>query len=120
MRRNRLSVCAKETNGNASSEGETEAAITEDLDIQICHAESLKAENSSAENDKTGHDVQHGQDLPLRADGAWYITSNMSWPNFVEMYLKGNDIDLNTLQGEMKGKTPVGLSGLNQSLCRKH
>ena len=107
MRRNRLSVCAKETNGKASSEGETEAAITEDLDCHIFHSESVKTQNSSAKNDKTGHDVQHDQDLPLRADGAWNNTSNISWPNFVEMYLKGNDIDLDTLQGEMKGKTLV-------------
>ena len=38
---------------------------TKDLDCQICHEESLKSENASAKENKTGKDVQRGQDLLL-------------------------------------------------------
>ena len=124
MKRNRLSVSPKESNGNASSEGETEAANvhkTKDLDCQICHAESLETENALTKNDKTPHEVQSDQDLPLRTDGACNNTSNMSdanfsnlGPNCLKMYLKRTDIDLEALHGEMNGKTLVVLSLLKQ------
>ena len=126
--RNRLSVCAKETNRNASDEGETEAAIMQ-------KTESLKSENSSAMADIAEHDVKGDQDLPLRADGAYNNTSNRSngnlsnfGPNCLKMYLRGTDIDVDAFYGEMTGRTLVGLSLLNQyflleipnNLCRKH
>ena len=120
MESNGLSVCAKETDGNASNEGETEAPNvhkTEDIDCQICDAESLKPENALANNDETGHGVQHAQDLPLRADGAWNNTSNMPdanlsifGPNCAKIHLKGTDIDADALYGDMNGKTIEGLS----------
>ena len=111
--------------------GETETTnvkrnlhTTEDLDCQICHEESLKTENSSAKNDKTGHDVQHDQDLPLRTDGACNNTSNMSdanfnifGPTFTKISLEGTD--KGALYGEMNGKTLVGLSLLDQSFSCK-
>ena len=63
-----LSVCAVENGENSSNEGETETRNvykTKDLDCQICHEESLKSENASAKENKTGQDVQRGQDLLL-------------------------------------------------------
>ena len=129
MERKRLSVCPKESNGNASNEGETEPPNvhkTKDLDCQVCHAESLKTEDALTKNDKTRHDVQSDQDLPLRADGACSNTANMSDAHFsnsgsncVTMYLKRTDIDLEALNGEMNGKTLVSLSLLRQSFSCK-
>ena len=107
MERNDLSVCAKETNGNASNEGETEAANehkTEDIDCQICDAESLKPENATAKNDKTGHGVQRHQD-----------NLSIFGPNCAKIHFKGTDIDEDALYGDMNGKTTEGLSLLNQS-----
>ena len=99
---------------------------TEDLDCQVCHEESLKTENSSTKNDKTGHGVQRDRDLPLRADGAWNDTSSMSdtsfsilGPRFAKIQVKGTDINNGALYGEMTGKTLVGLSLLNQSFSCK-
>ena len=111
--------------------GETETTnvkrnlhTTEDLDCQICHEESLKTENSSAKNDKTGHDVQHDQDLPLRTDGACNNTSNMSdanifGPSFTKIPQEGTNNDNGALYGQMNGKTLVRLSLLNQSFSCK-
>lgn len=130
MENNGVSVNAKETDGNTSNEGETEAANvpkTEGLDCQICHAESSKPENALAKNDKTGgHDVQRAQDLPLRTDGAGNDTSNMSNANFsifgpscVNTHVKGTDIDEDALYGDMNGKAIEGLSLLNQCFTCK-
>ena len=115
MERDGLSVCVVENGENATNEGETEAAIvhkTENLHRQICHAESLKADNASAKEDKTGQDVQHDQDLPLRADEAWNSTSSMSdtnfsifGPTFVKIPLEETDVDEDVLYGEMNSKT---------------
>ena len=125
MKRNWLSVSPKESNGNASNEGETEAANvhkTKDLDFQICHEESLKTDNALTKNDNTGHDAQSDQDLLLRADEACSNTSNKAnanfsnfGPNCLKLYLKRTDIDLEALYGEMKGKTLVDLSLKKQS-----
>ena len=127
MERNGLSVCAKESNGNASNEGETEAANVhkkEDLDSQICHAESLEPKNALAKNE-TGHGVQGGQDLPLRAEGAGNNSSNMSdanlsifGPSCVKIHLKGTDIDEDALYGDMNGKTIEDLSLLKCFTCK--
>ena len=109
---------------NSSNGGKTETTNVKetlhtaaDLDCQICHEESLKPGNSSAKKDKTGQGVQHDQDLPLRTDGAWNNTSNMSdnncsnfGPSFVKISLKRTDIDNGALYGQMNGKTLVGLS----------
>ena len=129
MKRNRLSVSPKESNENASSEGETEAANvhkTTDLDCQMCHAESLEIENALTKDDKTAHDVQSDQDLPLRTDGSSNNTSNTSdascsnfGPNCLKIYLKRTDIDLETLYGEMNGKTLLDLSLLKRSFPSK-
>ena len=117
MERDGPSVCPKETNGNALNEGETEAANVhkkEDLDCQICHAESLQPENVLTKNNKTKLGVQREQDLSLRTDGASNNTSNMSdanlsifGPNCVKIHLKGTDIDEDALYGDMNGKTTV-------------
>ena len=99
---------------------------TEDLDCQICHAESLNTEKALTKNDKTGHDLQSDQDLPLRADGACNNTSNKPdanfsdfGPNFLKMYLKGTDINVDAFYGEMNGRTLVGLSLLIHFFSRK-
>ena len=111
MQRDGLSVCTKETGENASNEGKTETTNVhqkEDLDCQICHEETLKAENAAAKENKTSHDIQRGQDLPLRADG----TSNISdancsifGSNFVKISLEETRINDDALFGEMNGKT---------------
>lgn len=111
MERDGSSVCLKETYGNASNEGETEAANvhkTEDLDSQICHAESLQPENVLTKNDKTEHGLQRDQDLSLKTDRASNNTSNMSDVNLsifgrncVKINLKGTDIDEDALYGDM-------------------
>ena len=110
MKRNHLSVSPKESNGNASSEGETKA----------------ETENALTKSDKTAHDVQSDQDLPLRTNGACNNTSNMSdanfsnfGPNCLKMYLKRTDIDLEALYREMNGKTLLDLSLLKQSFSCK-
>ena len=120
MERDGSSVCLKETYGNALNEGETEAANvhkTEDLDSQICHAESLQPENVLTKNDKTEHGLQRDQDLSLKTDRASNNTSNMSDVNLsifgrncVKINLKGTDIDEDALYGDMNGKTIEGLS----------
>lgn len=97
MERNRLSACAKETNGNASDDGKTETTNLH------------RTENASVtKNNKTGDDVRSDQDLPLSTDGARNNTFNMSdnnlgnfGPDFLKMYLKGTDIDLDAFYGEM-------------------
>ena len=127
MERNGLSVCARESNGNASNEGETEAANVhkkEDLDSQICHAESLEPKTALAKNE-TGHGVQGGQDLPLSAEGAGNNSSNMPdanlsifGPNCVKIHFKGTDIDEDALYGDMNGKTIEDLSLLKCFNCK--
>ena len=114
MERNRLSACAKETNGNASNEGETETTNLH------------RTENALTKNNKTGDDVRSDQDLPLSTDGARNNTFNMSdnnlsnfGPDFLKMYLKGTDIDLDAFYGEMNGRTLVDLSLLKQCFSCK-
>lgn len=120
-----LSVCAVEKGENASDEVETETTNvhkTEDLECQICHEESLKPENASVKENKTGHDVQRRQDLPLRADAASNKSdANFSifGPNFVKIALEGTDIDEDVLNGEVNDKILEGLSLLNQSFTCK-
>ena len=119
--------------GTTSNGGATETTNVKkhlhtaaDLDCQICHEESLKTENSSAKNDKTGHDVQHDQDLPLRTDGACNNTSNtpdanfnIFGPSFTKIPQEGTNNDNGALYGQMNGKTLVDLSLLNQSFSCK-
>lgn len=80
----------------------------------------------SAKEDKTGQDVQHDQNLPLRADGACNNTSSMSdadfsifEPSFIKIPLEETDVDEDALYREMKGKTLEGLSLLNPSFTCK-
>lgn len=122
-----IPVCAVQPAGTSSNGGETETTnvkrnlhTTADLDSQICHEESLKTENSSAKNDKTGHDVQHDQDLPLRTDGACNNTSNMSdanfnilGPSFTKISLEGTD--KGALYGEMNEFIFAGVAKLMEA-----
>ena len=114
-----VNKCVAQPAENSSNGGETKTTNakenlhnTEDLDCQVCHEESLKTENASTKNDKTGHGVQRDRDLPLRADGAWNNTSSMSdanfsifGPSFAKLQVKGTDINNGALYGELTGKT---------------
>ena len=114
-----LPVCAVEPGENTLNKGEKERANVEEnvdktaTELQIRNKESLKHENAFAEKDKTGHVVQHSQDFPLCAEGAWNNTSNkaetnipISGPGFIYRPL---DYDEDALYASVNGKTIDGL-----------
>ena len=121
-----LSFCVLENGENASNEGETETTNvrkTEDLDCQTGHEESLKSENAFAKENKTGHDVQGGQDLPLTADAALNNALNMCdvnfsifGSNFVKTPIE--EVDENVLYEGVNGKIIECLCLLNQYLLK--
>jgi len=114
-----LPICDVEP-GQYTSNGKTERTnVDENVDktaeLQILNKESLKRENALAEKDKTGNVVQHSQDFPLCAEGAWKNTSNkaetnipISGPGFIYRPLDYG-IDEDALYASVNGKNLDGL-----------